>query len=116
MSDYKNIKEHNGRSNSNSKPWRWLEIVDAIYSNRPVSCGLEAGLDSTSSLLEDMMCNGKGRRGDMTELDQEEEVNCQQRERHHNLQEETALCLEEIRQATEFYQVFLGVMGKWYRP
>ncbi|XP_037830325.1 uncharacterized protein LOC119616816 [Kryptolebias marmoratus] len=52
--DYKAIKDPNGRSGSNRKQWGWFDHMDAIYGHRPASCGREGGMDSATSLLEDM--------------------------------------------------------------
>ncbi|CAM4571488.1 unnamed protein product [Leuciscus chuanchicus] len=54
-SDYRAVKDHNGRSGSNRKSWKWYEQMDGIYGHRPVSNGREGGLDSATSLLESLM-------------------------------------------------------------
>uniref|UniRef100_A0A3Q0RPA3 Myb/SANT-like DNA-binding domain-containing protein n=1 Tax=Amphilophus citrinellus TaxID=61819 RepID=A0A3Q0RPA3_AMPCI len=51
-SDYRAIKDHNGRSGANRKDWKWFHQMDAIYGHRPASNGRESGLNSASSLLE----------------------------------------------------------------
>ena len=59
-SDYRAIKDHNGRSGSNRKTWKWFDQMDAIYGQRPASNGRECGVDSASTLLlESMMEDGK---------------------------------------------------------
>ncbi|XP_077100174.1 uncharacterized protein LOC143751496 [Siphateles boraxobius] len=54
-SDYRAVKDHNGRSGSNRKSWKWYEQMDGIYGHRPASNGREGGLDSATSLLESLM-------------------------------------------------------------
>ncbi|KAI3363517.1 hypothetical protein L3Q82_012117 [Scortum barcoo] len=51
-SDYRTIKNHNGRSGSNRKEWTWFGQMDAIYGHRPASNGREIGVDSATALLE----------------------------------------------------------------
>ncbi|XP_035250058.1 zinc finger and SCAN domain-containing protein 29-like [Anguilla anguilla] len=51
-SDYRSIKDHNGRSGSYRKSWKWFDQMDAIYGHRPVSNGREGGLDPATALLE----------------------------------------------------------------
>ncbi|TKS69445.1 Zinc finger and SCAN domain-containing protein 29 [Collichthys lucidus] len=53
-SDYRSIKDHNGRSGSNRKNWRWFEVMDSIYGHRPANSGREGGLDSATSILESL--------------------------------------------------------------
>ncbi|KAL2102556.1 hypothetical protein ACEWY4_001724 [Coilia grayii] len=53
-SDYRSIKDHNGRSGSNRKNWRWFELMDNIYGHRPANSGREGGLDSATSILESL--------------------------------------------------------------
>lgn len=58
-SDYRSIKDHNGRSGSNRKNWRWFDQMDSIYGHRPANSGREGGLDSATTLLESLMEDGK---------------------------------------------------------
>uniref|UniRef100_A0A3P8RN94 Myb/SANT-like DNA-binding domain-containing protein n=1 Tax=Amphiprion percula TaxID=161767 RepID=A0A3P8RN94_AMPPE len=57
-SDYRSMKDHNGRSGSNWRCWKWFSQMDAIY--RPASNRRESGLDSiTAGLLETMLEDGE---------------------------------------------------------
>ncbi|CAM4491202.1 unnamed protein product [Leuciscus chuanchicus] len=51
-SDYRTIKDHNGRSGANRRTWKWFDQMDAIYGSRPASNGREGALDSATSLLD----------------------------------------------------------------
>ncbi|XP_018952447.2 trihelix transcription factor PTL-like [Cyprinus carpio] len=51
-SDYRAIKDHNGRSGANRRTWKWFDQMDAIYGSRPASNGREGALDSATSLLD----------------------------------------------------------------
>ncbi|KAF4106759.1 uncharacterized protein LOC131550929 [Onychostoma macrolepis] len=51
-SDYRSIKDHNSRSGSNRRSWKWFDQMDAIYGGRPTSIGREGALDSATPLLE----------------------------------------------------------------
>ncbi|XP_077080711.1 zinc finger and SCAN domain-containing protein 29-like [Siphateles boraxobius] len=51
-SDYRTIKDHNGRSGANRRTWKWFDQMDAIYGRRPASNGREGALDSATSLLD----------------------------------------------------------------
>ncbi|KAM9447000.1 uncharacterized protein Hap1MRO34_023451 isoform 1-T2 [Clarias gariepinus] len=50
-SDYRSIKDHNSRSGSNRRSWKWFDKMDAIYGGRPTSNGREGALDSATQLL-----------------------------------------------------------------
>ncbi|XP_053339437.1 uncharacterized protein LOC128510924 [Clarias gariepinus] len=50
-SDYRGIKDHNSRSGSNRRSWKWFDQMDAIYGGRPTSKGREGALDSATPLL-----------------------------------------------------------------
>ncbi|KAK0154187.1 hypothetical protein N1851_003733 [Merluccius polli] len=54
-SDYRAIKDHNGRSGANRWAWRWFDQMDAIYGHRPANNGWEGGLDSATTLLQSMI-------------------------------------------------------------
>ena len=58
-SDYKAIKDQNGRSGSNRKTWKWYDQMDAIYGHRPANNGRESGIDSAMGLLEEIDNGGK---------------------------------------------------------
>ena len=58
-SDYRVIKDHNGRSGSSRKSWRWFNLMDSIYGHRPASNGRAASMDTATSLLEAMVEDGK---------------------------------------------------------
>lgn len=58
-SDYRSIKDHNGRSGSNRRCWKWFSQMDAIYRHRPASNGRESGLDSAAALFETMFEDGE---------------------------------------------------------
>ncbi|KAM9317860.1 uncharacterized protein KZ484_022283 [Pholidichthys leucotaenia] len=49
-SDYRAIKDHNGRSGVSRKEWKWYERMDAIYGHRPASQGREFGLDTATQM------------------------------------------------------------------
>ncbi|XP_023133615.2 zinc finger and SCAN domain-containing protein 29-like [Amphiprion ocellaris] len=51
-SDYRYIKDHNGRSGSNRQRWKWFDQMDAIYGHQPASNGRESGLDSAAALVD----------------------------------------------------------------
>ncbi|KAM9364272.1 uncharacterized protein KZ484_010541 [Pholidichthys leucotaenia] len=51
-SDYRAIKDHNGRSGVNRKDWKWFNQMDAIYGHRLASNGREIGVDTAKPLLE----------------------------------------------------------------
>ncbi|CAL8371792.1 unnamed protein product [Gadus morhua 'NCC'] len=53
-SDYKAIKDQNGRSGSNRKSWKWYDQMDTIYGHRPANNGRESGIDSAMGLLEEI--------------------------------------------------------------
>ncbi|XP_062404233.1 uncharacterized protein LOC134094642 isoform X2 [Sardina pilchardus] len=36
-SDYRQVKDHNNRSGSNRKMWRWFDLMDAVYGRRPAN-------------------------------------------------------------------------------
>jgi hypothetical protein len=57
-SDYRAIKDHNGRSGANRRTWKWFDQMDSIYGSRPASNGREGALDSATSLLENTMEDG----------------------------------------------------------
>uniref|UniRef100_A0A3P9Q4J6 Myb/SANT-like DNA-binding domain-containing protein n=1 Tax=Poecilia reticulata TaxID=8081 RepID=A0A3P9Q4J6_POERE len=44
-SEYKNMKDHNGRSGLDRKQWRLFDHMDRIYGHRPASRGREGGMD-----------------------------------------------------------------------
>ncbi|KAG2470318.1 STXB2 protein, partial [Polypterus senegalus] len=50
-SDYRSIKDHNSRSGSNRRSWKWFNQMDAIYGDRPANNGREGVLDSATPLL-----------------------------------------------------------------
>ncbi|KAM9475510.1 uncharacterized protein Hap1MRO34_011307 [Clarias gariepinus] len=50
-SDYRGIKDHNSRSGSNRRSWKWFGQMDAIYGGRPTSNGREGALNSAKPLL-----------------------------------------------------------------
>ncbi|KAG7251546.1 hypothetical protein CRUP_032232 [Coryphaenoides rupestris] len=54
-SDYRAIKDHNGRSGANRRAWRWFDQMDAIYGHRPANNGREGGLDTATTLLQSMI-------------------------------------------------------------
>uniref|UniRef100_A0A3P8U1L7 Myb/SANT-like DNA-binding domain-containing protein n=1 Tax=Amphiprion percula TaxID=161767 RepID=A0A3P8U1L7_AMPPE len=56
-SDYRSIKDHNGRTGSNWRCWMWFSQMDAIYGHRPVSNGRESGF--AAALLETMLEDGE---------------------------------------------------------
>ena len=58
-SDYKAIKDQNGRSGSNRKSWKWYDQMDTIYGHRPANNGRESGIDSAMGLLEEIDNDGK---------------------------------------------------------
>ena len=58
-SDYRAIKDHNGRSGSNRKNWKWFDQLDAIYGHRPANSGREGGLDSATALLQSIVEDSK---------------------------------------------------------
>nr|XP_055053744.1 uncharacterized protein LOC129438858 isoform X2 [Misgurnus anguillicaudatus] len=51
---YRTIKDHNSRSASNKKTWKWFDQMDAIYGSRPRSDEREGAmdLDSFTAVLE----------------------------------------------------------------
>ncbi|XP_061599252.1 zinc finger protein with KRAB and SCAN domains 2-like [Cololabis saira] len=51
-SDYRAVKDHNGRSGASRKNWKWLTQMDDIYGQRPSSNGRESGLDSATVHIE----------------------------------------------------------------
>lgn len=53
--EYLKIKDHNSRRGVNGKSWIWFTMMDAIYGQKPVSMGREAGMNSATSLLEEIM-------------------------------------------------------------
>ncbi|XP_034074381.1 zinc finger and SCAN domain-containing protein 20-like [Gymnodraco acuticeps] len=53
-SEYRAVKDHNGRSGSDRKSWKWFDLLDAIYGHRPANVGREGGLDSATVLLESL--------------------------------------------------------------
>jgi len=53
-SEYRAIKDHNGRSGSDRRSWKWFDLMDDIYGHRPSSVGREGGLDSATALLESL--------------------------------------------------------------
>ncbi|XP_077065632.1 uncharacterized protein LOC143718456 [Siphateles boraxobius] len=54
-SDYRAIKDHNGRSGASRRTWKWFNQMDSIYGSRPASNGREGALDSATSLLDNTM-------------------------------------------------------------
>ncbi|KAK0151261.1 Zinc finger protein with KRAB and SCAN domains 2 [Merluccius polli] len=54
-SDYRQIKDKNGRSGSNHVSWKWYEQMDQIYGRRPAMNVRERGLDSDRQLLESII-------------------------------------------------------------
>ncbi|KAK0143079.1 Zinc finger and SCAN domain-containing protein 29 [Merluccius polli] len=58
-SDYRAVKDHNGRSGANRRAWRWFDQMVAIYGHRPANKGRESGLDSATTLLQSMIEDGK---------------------------------------------------------
>ena len=58
-SDYRAIKDHNGRSGSDRKRWKWFDLMDGIYGHRPASNGREGAIDSATTVIEAMMEDGK---------------------------------------------------------
>ncbi|XP_033974711.1 uncharacterized protein LOC117473301 [Trematomus bernacchii] len=46
--------DHNGRSGSDRRSWKWFDLMDDIYGHRPSSVGREGGLDSATALLESL--------------------------------------------------------------
>ncbi|XP_056126055.1 zinc finger protein with KRAB and SCAN domains 2-like [Rhinichthys klamathensis goyatoka] len=131
-SDYRAVKDHNGRSGSNRKSWKWYEQMDGIYGHRPASNGREGGLDSATSLLESLMEDGRRKRKreqehltvlrEMQTSDVEQlELNRAQRERHlqmalddaaHARELEAALRREEMATMSSFNQAFLGTLSQ----
>ncbi|XP_070822727.1 zinc finger and SCAN domain-containing protein 29-like [Chaetodon trifascialis] len=132
-SDYRAIKDHNGRSGSRRKSWRWFDKMDSMYGHRPASNGRAGGLDTATSLLEAMVEDGKRKRslflqeqatalGEINLEDvRQQELNRAQRDQH------LQMLLEEARQAREveaafrreenaqnaaFQQAFIGVLGQ----
>uniref|UniRef100_A0A671SJG3 Myb/SANT-like DNA-binding domain-containing protein n=1 Tax=Sinocyclocheilus anshuiensis TaxID=1608454 RepID=A0A671SJG3_9TELE len=57
-SDYRSIKDHNSRSGSNRRSWKWFDQMDAIYGGRPTSIRREGALDSATPLLENTIEDG----------------------------------------------------------
>ncbi len=57
-SDYRSIKDHNSRSGSNRRSWKWFDQMDAIYGGRPTSVGREGALDSATPMLENTIADG----------------------------------------------------------
>ncbi|XP_033973077.1 uncharacterized protein LOC117471977 [Trematomus bernacchii] len=53
-SEYRAVKDHNGRSGSDRRSWKWFDLMDDIYGHRPSSVGREGGLDSATALLESL--------------------------------------------------------------
>ncbi|XP_034062466.1 trihelix transcription factor GT-3a-like [Gymnodraco acuticeps] len=53
-SEYRAVKDHNCRSGSDRKNWKWFDLLDAIYGHRPANVGREGGLDSATALLESL--------------------------------------------------------------
>ncbi|KAL3043392.1 hypothetical protein OYC64_003288 [Pagothenia borchgrevinki] len=53
-SEYRAVKDHNGRSGSDRRSWKWFDLMDEIYGRRPASVGREGGLDSATALLESL--------------------------------------------------------------
>ncbi|XP_033970008.1 uncharacterized protein LOC117469655 [Trematomus bernacchii] len=53
-SEYRAVKDHNGRSGSDRRSWKWFDLMDAIYGHRPANVGREGGLDSATALLESL--------------------------------------------------------------
>ena len=58
-SDYRAIKDHNGRSGSNRRKWKWFNQMDAIYGHRPANNGRKGGLDSATALLQAIVDDSK---------------------------------------------------------
>ncbi|KTF71819.1 hypothetical protein cypCar_00037521 [Cyprinus carpio] len=131
-SDYRAIKDHNGRSGANRRTWKWFDQMDAIYGSRPASNGREGALDSATSLLDNTIEDGKRKRNmhhqehlavlrEMQVADiQQQELNRAQRELHLQMaidearqarEQEAALRREENAQTAAFNQAFLNVMG-----
>ncbi|KAG5831543.1 hypothetical protein ANANG_G00304800 [Anguilla anguilla] len=52
---YRSVKDHNGRSGSYNKSWKWFGKMDAIYGHKPASNGREGSLDSPTPSLEPPM-------------------------------------------------------------
>ncbi|KAL3064973.1 hypothetical protein OYC64_001083 [Pagothenia borchgrevinki] len=50
-SEYRAVKDHNGRSGSDRRSWKWFDLMNDIYGRRPASVGREGGLDSATALL-----------------------------------------------------------------
>ncbi|XP_033996621.1 uncharacterized protein LOC117490946 [Trematomus bernacchii] len=128
-SEYRAVKDHNGRSGSDRRSWKWFDLMNDIYGRRPASVGREGGLDSATALL--LSLHGKRKRGGDEHLAQEErhhvrnldqvERNLAQVDRHWQLtmeataramQEEMALRREENAQTQAFNLAFLRTLGQ----
>lgn len=55
-SDYCKIKDHNGWDWRN---WKWLDLMESIYGNRPANNGRASELDTATSLLESIIEDGE---------------------------------------------------------
>ncbi|XP_062295403.1 zinc finger and SCAN domain-containing protein 29-like isoform X1 [Scomber scombrus] len=122
-SDYRAIKDHNGRGGSDRKTWKWFDQMDAIYGHRPASNGREGA----TTVLGAMMKDGKRKRSLFTQdmavrkdLEQQE-LNRAQRERHIQLlleearkgrEQEAELRRQESAQTASFNEAFLGMLGQ----
>lgn len=58
-SDYRSIKDYNGRSGASRKEWRWFGQMDSIYGHRPASSGRDIGVDTATALLESLVESGE---------------------------------------------------------
>ncbi|XP_029942348.1 trihelix transcription factor GT-3a-like [Salarias fasciatus] len=59
--DYRKVKDHNSRSGVHRKNWRWLDLMDAIYGNRPATQGRDATAESDEARCRSLV-DGEGAR------------------------------------------------------
>ncbi|MEQ2253881.1 hypothetical protein ILYODFUR_037113 [Ilyodon furcidens] len=58
-SDYRTIKDHNGRSGSDWKNWKQFDQIDSIHGNRLASDMRESACDSATVELGSKMDDGQ---------------------------------------------------------
>ncbi|CAK6982585.1 hypothetical protein cypCar_00037521 [Scomber scombrus] len=106
-SDYRAIKDHNGRGGSDRKTWKWFDQMDAIYGHRPASNGREGATTVLGAMMKDDL--------------EQQELNRAQRERHIQLlleearkgrEQEAELRRQESAQTASFNEAFLGMLGQ----
>ncbi|CAL8255010.1 unnamed protein product [Arctogadus glacialis] len=127
-SDYKAIKDQNGRSGSNCKSWKWYDQMDTIYGHRPANNGRESGIDSAmdkrkrslsqqehsaqvTDCLRDMHADDIAQQ-DGTRAQRDNHLQLLLNDAREAREQEAALRREEAAQTAEFHRSFLGVFGQ----